>query len=86
MDQASNSIVAISFYLSNRMSMPINVPANRIKPPAETKIGTAKLIARVASLRGFGNLIGVKVASSNPSAQPLGLIKFNLRKSKGKHH
>jgi hypothetical protein len=60
------------------MSMPIIVPVNWIKLPDETKIGTARLISRVASLRGFGSRIGDKVASSNPSGQPLGLIKLNL--------
>ena len=41
--------------------------AKRIIVPAETKSGTVKPINSVASLRGFGNLAGVKVASSKPS-------------------
>lgn len=43
--------------------------ANLINWPAETKIGMAKPIHRVASLRGFGNRPGVKVASNKPSEE-----------------
>lgn len=54
-------------YLSNRTAVPIIVPANWIKMPAEIKIGTAKPISSVASLSGFGKRVGLRVASSKPS-------------------
>lgn len=57
-------------YRSNRTTIPIIVPTNRMNTPAETTIGTDKPNRRVASLRGFGNRAGVKVASRKPSVVP----------------
>lgn len=57
----------MKFYLSNRTKIATIMPTNRIKPPAEIKIGTAKPISSVASFSGLGNRTGVKVASSKPS-------------------
>lgn len=54
-------------YLPNRTTMPTSVPHKRMKTPAETKIGADKPKSSVASLRGFGNRTGVKVASNKPS-------------------
>jgi hypothetical protein len=45
----------------------MSVAASRIKIPAEIKIGVANPRTRVASLSGFGNLVGASVASKNPS-------------------
>ena len=38
-----------------------------MKVPAEIKIGAANPISKVASLSGFGNLAGDRVASKKPS-------------------
>jgi len=54
-------------YLSSRTIPPTSVAASRIKIPAENKIGVANPRTRVASLSGFGNLAGDKVASKNPT-------------------
>lgn len=63
-----NKRLSISrIYLSSRTIPPMIVAPSRIKIPAEIRIGVANPRTRVASLSGFGNLVGASVASKNPS-------------------
>ena len=55
---------------------------NLMNVPAETNIGMAMPINRVASFRGLGNRTGVKVASNKPSEVCIKKISLKQIKSR----